>query len=81
MSENKTLYLSKEERLGLQNLNLRRQMLEVRVQQELGSIEQEEKDLVKEINARLSEDIANYRVNIQTGECVYAPPPKPAPEA
>jgi hypothetical protein len=66
--KSKTLFLSEEERLKLQNLNLRRNMLQLQVQQETAKIDQEELQAVERINARIGVDLTRCRLNFDNGE-------------
>ena len=67
----KELHLSKEERLEFQNIHLRRQMLDAQVRQQVLLLEQEQEALIQLVNKRVGEDIANYKVDLQTGKCVW----------
>lgn len=69
----KKLHLSKAERLELQNLNLRRQNIELQVAQQTAMINAEQEALIKAVNERVSDDIADYSINVDTGECTFDP--------
>jgi hypothetical protein len=63
------LFLSKEERLELQNIEFRHQLLKMSVEREASVLEKTKLDLVNNINSRLGIDLKNYDItNFETGE-------------
>jgi hypothetical protein len=85
----KKLFLSVEERLTLQNIGLRRQILDA----QSAELAKETDTLVDVVNARVNDDIGDYSINLQTGEATFSPqqatmnarrgtarPPKPPTE-
>lgn len=76
--DTKQYHLSKEERLELQNLQLRRSLLEAQVRQKATDIDNEQSDLAVRIGARLSIDLHQCSINANTGVVTWSPPAEPA---
>lgn len=68
------LHLSKEERLELQNLDLKRHVIETRAMSQLSQLEADQKALVEAVNKRIGDDMRTYRVDLDTGVMVKLTP-------
>jgi hypothetical protein len=62
------LALTNEERLELQNINLRRQILEINVSREVQILDAKQSNIVESVNKRLNIDLNEYKINVETGE-------------
>jgi hypothetical protein len=74
LAEPKHFFLSKEERLEFQNIDLRKHLLDMQVQRESSRLQTAQTELVSQVNKRISIDLRDYRVNIETGELTETPP-------
>jgi len=63
-----TFGLLKNERLQLENLHLKRQVVETQAMQQLAKIERDQQEIVSEINARIKDDMRTYRIDLDKGE-------------
>jgi len=72
-SEHKKYFLSKEERLGLQNTELQRQLIDTRVKNELQRLEIEQQQYINDVEARIGISLKDYSVNMATGELTEKP--------
>ena len=69
------LKLIKEEQLELQNIGLKRQVLEASVSKEVEHLERLQASVIANINHRLHIDLNQYHVNVETGELTKATGP------
>lgn len=64
----KKFYLTKDERLEVQNLQLKRQMLEMQMRASVSGLEKDMENATKQINERLGIKIETCQLNFETGE-------------
>lgn len=62
--------LTQEELLALRNCLLRRELVSVRLQQQIDQIKQEQQVIEEKIAKRLSVKLQNFGINIDTGDVV-----------
>lgn len=73
-AENKPSYqLTNEERLEVGNLRLKMQVLTMDYQQKMGALNAEQEKLLAQVNKRLGANLAEYRVDSETGMATWDP--------